>query len=54
MIGIGFDDETGWPGLGAFLLYDKKATTVPSSDASSAVGSESARECHGTICAFIQ
>jgi hypothetical protein len=54
MIGIGIDDENAWPGHGAFLLDDQKATTVPSSDASSAVGSESARECHGTICAFIQ
>jgi hypothetical protein len=54
MVGIGIDDENAWPGHHVFLRDDEEAMTMPSSDASSAAGSESARACDGTICAFIQ
>ncbi len=54
MVGIGIDDENARPGHCVFLRDDEEAMTMPSSDASSAVRSESARACGGTICAFIQ
>ncbi|MEH2621340.1 hypothetical protein V1285_006286 [Bradyrhizobium sp. AZCC 1620] len=68
LVGIGIDDENARPGHGIFLrdnasvdtarpmcnMTTLEAMTMPSSNAWSTVCCESARECNGTICAFVR